>query len=65
MLIIVNAEPHDIVGPTLEAALGELGISRPEIATALNGLFVPRDARGCTELSDGDRLEVLAPMQGG
>lgn len=65
MLIIVNAEPREIVETTLLAALYELGFASPAVATALNGNFVPRTARESTTLKDGDRLEVLAPMQGG
>ena len=65
MQIIVNTHQHEIAGPTLAAALCELGFTSPAIATALNGRFVPRDARESTVLAAGDRLEVLAPMQGG
>jgi sulfur carrier protein len=45
----------------LLAALGYQGA----FATALNGGFVPSAARPTTLLRDGDRVEVLAPMQGG
>ncbi|OED46587.1 thiamine biosynthesis protein ThiS [Rhodobacteraceae bacterium (ex Bugula neritina AB1)] len=65
MKIIVNAKPHDIAGNTLEAALQELGYTSPAVATALNGAFVTRANRGDAQLAEGDRLEVLAPMQGG
>ena len=65
MHIIVNAEPHEISPSTLAEALIQLGYDSPAIATALNGMFVPRDARTTTSVKDGDRLEILAPMQGG
>ncbi|UWQ92448.1 sulfur carrier protein ThiS [Aliisedimentitalea scapharcae] len=65
MQIIVNAQPHEIAGATLAQALHQLGYTSPAIATALNGQFIPREARAGTPLSNGDRLEVLAPMQGG
>lgn len=65
MHITVNAKPHDIASTRLATALEELGFHSPAIATALNGQFVPRDARATTELAPGDRLEILAPMQGG
>lgn len=65
MKILVNAEPRDIAGPTLAEALAELGLDTPAVATALNGAFIPRDSRAATALAEGDRLEVLAPMQGG
>ncbi|KIC13629.1 sulfur carrier protein ThiS [Leisingera sp. ANG-Vp] len=65
MKIIVNAKPHEVAGATLEAALQELGFTSPAVATALNGAFVARGKRGDVQLAEGDRLEVLAPMQGG
>ncbi len=65
MQITVNANPREISADTLAAALVELGFTSPAIATALNGQFVPAPARDATPLSDGDRLEILAPMQGG
>nr|WP_319949178.1 sulfur carrier protein ThiS [uncultured Shimia sp.] len=65
MKIFVNAQPHDVAGQTLAVALTELGFDSAAIATALNGSFVPRQNRETTSLAAGDRLEVLAPMQGG
>ncbi|WP_209428214.1 sulfur carrier protein ThiS [Pararhodobacter sp. SW119] len=65
MRIEVNGEAREVAGPTLADALGELGWGPARVATALNGAFVPKAARAGTALKDGDRLEVLAPMQGG
>jgi len=65
MKIEVNGVAHDVTSPTLADALTELGWAEARVATALNGDFVPKTARGETALKDGDRLEVLAPMQGG
>jgi len=65
MKITVNANSHEISAVTLSAALSELGINSPTIATAVNGSFVPRSERIDMALKDGDRLEVLSPMQGG
>lgn len=65
MNLIVNAQPREVTATTLANALSELGFTGPAIATALNGRFVPREARDTAALNDGDRLEVLAPMQGG
>ena len=36
-----------------------------KIATAVNGRFVAAAARPATPLTDGDKIEVVAPMQGG
>lgn len=65
MQIIVNSQPHKITGSTLAEALAELGFTSPALATALNGSFVSRAKRIDTLLTNGDRIEVLAPMQGG
>ncbi len=65
MQIIVNAHPREVSGPDLAAVLSELGYTSPSVASAVNGVFVPRDHRGSCLLSPGDRVEILAPMQGG
>ncbi|MGR3624394.1 sulfur carrier protein ThiS [Pseudophaeobacter sp.] len=65
MIISVNAERHEIQSTTLEQTLVELGFHSPALATAVNGSFVSRAKRGETQLNDGDRIEILAPMQGG
>ncbi|MCC5955323.1 MAG: sulfur carrier protein ThiS [Natronohydrobacter sp.] len=65
MRIEVNGASHEVAGPMLADVLAELGWGEARVATALNGDFVPKGARGQTVLKDGDRLEVLAPMQGG
>lgn len=51
--------------PTLDALLLAWGYGGATVATAVNGEFVPAPARRQTRLQDGDRVEVLAPMQGG
>ena len=65
MRIEVNGTPRDIAATTIQDALTELGWAEARVATALNGDFVPSSARAAQALRDGDRLEVLAPMQGG
>jgi sulfur carrier protein len=65
MRIIVNGASREIAARDLAAVLAELGLGEAVVATALNGEFVPSGARGATRIVDGDRLEVLAPMQGG
>ena len=65
MKIEVNGEMREIAAHTLADALTELHWGDARVATALNGEFVPKAARVQTRLRDGDRLEVLAPMQGG
>jgi len=65
MRIEVNGQAREVTATTVAAALTEMGLATARIATALNGTFVPKAARGDTHLTAGDRLEVLAPMQGG
>ena len=65
MKITVNGEAAEIRAGTLAAALHELGYGGARIATAVNETFVPAALREGRELSPGDRLEILAPRQGG
>ena len=65
MRIVLNGEPREVRGPRLADALDELGFGGSTVATAVNGSFVPAPSRAATELAEGDRLEVLAPRQGG
>lgn len=65
MKILVNGVWHNTGAADLAGALQELGYVDAVVATALNGEFVPAGARAGAHLTEGDRLEVLAPMQGG
>ena len=65
MQITVNGTPRALDATTLAEALVELGYGEARVATALNEGFIPAPARAATHLKDGDRLEVVAPMQGG
>ena len=65
MQIFVNGDRHDIEPATLALALNALGYGGKKIATAVNGRFVAAAARPELKLADGDKVEVVAPMQGG
>jgi sulfur carrier protein len=65
MKIQVNGAWREITAGELAAALEALGYADSVVSTAVNGEFVPVRERAHTLLADGDRLEVLAPMQGG
>ncbi|MGC8519104.1 MAG: sulfur carrier protein ThiS [Steroidobacteraceae bacterium] len=65
MNLQVNGEWREVHSGDLAAALAELGFADAVLATALNGQFVPVPERAAASLTDGDRLEILAPMQGG
>jgi len=65
MRLIVNGELRDVEATTLVKALEALDFAEATVATALNGEFVPARARGATPVREGDRIEILAPRQGG
>jgi sulfur carrier protein len=65
MRIYVNGDQREIEPGTLALALAALGYGGKKVATAVNGRFVPAPARAGTTLNDGDKVEVVAPMQGG
>ena len=65
MKIVVNGEQADIRAATLTELLNELGYADAIVATALNGTMVRAVQRRATALAQGDRVEILAPMQGG
>ncbi|KMK66199.1 sulfur carrier protein ThiS [Puniceibacterium sp. IMCC21224] len=65
MNITLNGESRVIAATTLTDALTEAGYGDAVVATAVNGNFVPQGLRAGLTLSNGDAIEVLAPMQGG
>lgn len=64
MKITLNGELRETAAATLAEALAELGFDGV-FATAVNGDFVPAALRPDRPLAEGDRVEVLAPRQGG
>ncbi|GGH44251.1 sulfur carrier protein ThiS [Frigidibacter albus] len=64
MTITLNGAPLQTGATTLADLLHEAGFG-PKVATARNGAFVPAGLRASTPITEGDRIEVLAPMQGG
>ena len=65
MKLVVNGEPQEIQARTLAEALQSLDFGEAKIATAINGEFVPAREREATTLKEGDRIEIVAPRQGG
>lgn len=64
MNLFVNGEAQP-PATDLAALIERLGLADAAVATALNGRFVAVHARAATALAEGDRVEVLSPMQGG
>jgi sulfur carrier protein len=65
MRILVNGAWRETASAELAAVLEELGYGASVVTTAVNGEFIATAVRSGTRLTDGDRIEVLAPMQGG
>lgn len=65
MKLQLNGVQIDAVATTLADLLEAEGFGGARVATAVNGSFVPGGSRADLVLSDGDNIEVLAPMQGG
>jgi sulfur carrier protein len=65
MKILVNGAWRETQRRELAGALEELGYGGSVVSTALNGEFIAAAMRAGTVLAEGDRIEVLSPMQGG
>jgi len=65
MKILVNGAWRETQRKELAGALEDLGYGGSVVSTAVNGEFVAAAQRARTALAEGDRIEVLAPMQGG
>ena len=64
MKITINGKSQLIKANNLEDLLLELKY-QGKLATALNENFIPLNERKKTILKDGDRVEIVAPMEGG
>lgn len=65
MKVIVNDLLHEISAATLDQLLAELDYEGDWLATAVNASVVHAADRDEFRLNDGDRIEILSPMQGG
>jgi sulfur carrier protein len=66
MLITLNGESVQLEpGRTLEDLVASLGQLPQAMATAVNGEFVPREARAQCVLRDHDAVFTFQPITGG
>jgi sulfur carrier protein len=64
--VTLNGEARDLESGTTLADLVSMVAEQPQaLATAVNGEFVPRDARGQVQLRDGDAVFTFQPITGG
>ncbi len=52
-------------GSSIIDAINDWQLGEQSFAIALNEEFIPKSSYDNTSLQDGDRVEVLIPMQGG
>ncbi len=66
MIIEVNGEQKELNDRyVLAEAIRYWGYADAPIAVAHNDEFVPRSRYATVQLQNGDRLEIVSPMQGG
>ncbi|MEW6704208.1 MAG: sulfur carrier protein ThiS [Pseudomonadota bacterium] len=64
--VTLNGEPRAVcAGCTLEMLLQQQGLAPQQVATALNGEFVPRALRTTRLLGPGDAVTCFQPIVGG
>lgn len=66
MNISLNGEPRHLPdGSPLQAIVEEAEKTSVPYSIAVNGTFVPRGRYAEVRLADGDRVDIVTPMQGG
>jgi thiamine biosynthesis protein ThiS len=66
MKLIINGEDREFSSnPTVASLLDQLGMKPDRVAVELNRDLVPRDRWGATQLSNGDKLEIVHFVGGG
>jgi thiazole synthase len=66
MHLSINGEFRSITdGMTVESLLGQLGFDRGKVAVERNLEIVPRSTYAATQLTDGDRIEIVHFIGGG
>jgi sulfur carrier protein len=66
MNITLNGDSRSVQpGATLADLIASLGEQPQALATAVNGEFVPREARAQMPLRDGDAVFTFQPITGG
>ncbi len=66
MKLTINGEERDFEQPlTLAGLIENLGMKADRVAVELNREIAPRDRWNSTQLSEGDRLEIVQFVGGG
>ena len=66
MKLIINGEDREFGAiSSVSDLLSELGMKPDRVAVELNRNLIPRDRWATTQLSDGDKLEIVHFVGGG
>lgn len=65
MHIILNGQPHTTNATTIAALTIEMGLNMRQVAVEQNLAIIPKSQHATTQLSEGDRVEILAFVGGG
>jgi sulfur carrier protein len=65
MRIVLNGRDRFTDAATVAELVATEELDPRIVATAVNGVFVPREVRAATVLAEGDAVELLTPRQGG
>ena len=63
--IVLNGKTAPTAARDLSELVASFDAGANRVATAVNGAFVPADARAMTVLKEGDKIEIVSPRQGG
>lgn len=63
--VFINNQLVELDSTTPLTAVVEKHTTGNAFAVAINEIFVPKTQYADTAINDGDRIEILAPMQGG
>jgi len=66
MNIILNGKPTEVAARrTIAGLIEDLDLPTTRVAVAVNRRVVPKGRHADTELSEGDRVEILHAVAGG
>ena len=65
MHVFCNGERKELEGDVLADAIAVFGFDDQRVAVAVNETFVPKAEWPVCRLRDGDRIDVLAAIEGG
>lgn len=63
--LTINGKRQTVQAPSVDELLTELGMRDAFVAVAVNHACVRRRDFAATAVTDGDEIEILAPMAGG